>query len=235
MAGFLMLLLDLCCFTLNCVLLSVPLYDIYEIYYSKETDKYPYSYLLFSSYNCYVWFIYGFKESKLALEWSCFYGTIVNIFCLIVFILSTQLYSYTKHILNSCFILTFVILIVLEFYLEISPHIYGLTGCIIEVIVAISTVQKIQEAILYRDIRYIPIRIVVIFFLANISLLLYAYILSDIYLTIPNLVAFTCNSYQIYLYFLFSQKSNKIIDVPIEMKIRSNDIGYKFNLLDDKC
>ena len=209
MSNVFLYFLDVVCFVFNCILLSVPIVDIYEIYCNKDTDKYPYSYLLFGSYCSYAWFIYGIKVNSFALQWSSLYGLIVNFVCLVIFIMTTKMLPYKKNVLNGIFLMSYILLIIIELNSTLNSQLYGLSACIIEVIVAVSTVQKIQEAILYKDIRYIPINLVVIFFFTNIVWLVYAYMLSDIYITIPNSVEFICNSYQIYLYNLFSNKNKK--------------------------
>jgi hypothetical protein len=213
MADIVIYLLDIICFIFNCILLSVPIVDIYEICLSKDTGKYPYSYLLFGSYCSYAWFIYGIKVNSFALEWSSLYGLIINFTCLVIFICITKIQSYKKNFLNGIFLVSYLLLITLELSLTLNSHFYGLSACIIEVIVALSTVQKIQEAILYEDVRYIPINLVVIFFITNLVWLLYAYMLTDIYIAIPNFVGFICNTYQLYLYnlFLHKKESNVIL------------------------
>lgn len=207
-------ILDFICLILYCALMTIPVYDIYLVYRNKETQKYPYFYLLLSSYNCLLWTIYGLKIDSFALIWSSFYGTVINYGCMIVFVIATPLGSNMKHLLNWSYSISLFSIILIELIYKIDSSAYGFVGCILEVIVSISTVQKISDVITFRDIRYIPIRLVSVFLVDNIAWILYSILLKDIFIAFPTLIAMICNSFQIYLYILYSNTpgSVKMID-----------------------
>jgi hypothetical protein len=223
-------ILDFVCLLLYCILMTIPIYDIYLVYKNKETNTYPYFYLLISSYNCLFWIIYGIKILSFALIWSSFYGTIVNIGCMIFFILATTQSSNIKHLLNCSFIFSFVLIITIELIFNIRASLYGLIACVLDVVVSISTVQKISDVLTFRDIRFIPIRLVTVFLVDNIAWILYSILLKDIFIAFPTLIAIICNSFQIYLYILFSAtpRSSKMIDnISINIMSKLNDSKLK--------
>ncbi len=206
------------CLIINCLLMIIPTLDILHIYKTKETNKYPYLYLILTAVCYYAWAVYGWKVDALPLLWSSLIGVMFNIIFVIVFIYSTLLNSKFKLFLSFSFLFVFILLLIIESLINISENIYGLFGSISECIVAVSTIQKLKEAIMLRDISYIPIRLIITFWVNNIFWIWYAIELKDFFIILPNVMAFLLNSIQISLYRIYSgeiKRKNTIDEVSL--------------------
>ena len=91
--------------------------------------------------------------------------------------------------------------------------VYGFIASLLSTLTVISTLQKIKEILKYRDISYIPIRLIITYFINRVIWQLYA-ILNNyhIYLIIPCTFGITLNGYQIYLYWVFSNEDQNRLE-----------------------
>ena len=149
-----------------CFVIALPIFDIYEIYKTKQVDKYPYMIFIVFSITGYFWTVYGIKINAYTILLSSSFSMIMNMSYFIIFIISTSNTSKVKTIMISGYLLIFIILLIIEFIINPSAQVYGYISSTSSCLSVSSTIQKIREILKYRDISYIPFKLIFTYFLS---------------------------------------------------------------------
>ena len=215
---------------LYCIRVTIPITDIYEIYRTKEVSKYPYLVLISFSFSAYFWTFYGIKQESKALFYSSFYGFLLNMIYLIVFIISTSYTYEIKNIMIAAYLFIFATLLVVEYLFNLPNNFYGFIGNIFSILSVIATLHKIKEILQYRDISYIPIKLMITYFLNSCLWEMYGILSNfDLFLIVPNLLGIALNGFQVFIYYKFSSE-NQVNYAKFEEKVQLEEKEERFSM-----
>ena len=151
---------------ISIILFTTPSLDIYKIYKTKEgIEKFPY--LLFLSFimNCLFWGLYGLTIDSSSVLLCNAYGLIANNIYIILYILSTNLESNKKKAYIVIIIISQIILLFLFNLIRPTKGFYGLIANFFNICAVASTAQNIKKVIDNKDVSYIAINVIYVYFL----------------------------------------------------------------------
>ena len=197
--------------TISIVLFTTPSLDIYRIYKTREgVDKFPYLLFLSLIMNCLFWALYGLTIDSTSIQLCNLYGLIANNIYIILYIQSTSLESNKKNTYIIIILLSQISLLFLFYLLKPTSLFYGLIANFFNILATASTAQNIKQVINNKDISYIAINVVFVYFLNSFIWICYSISIGwDFFIFIPNLIGDIVCGIQIYLYFLY-RKEGKV-------------------------
>ena len=210
---------------LNILLALVPASDVYNIYLTKDTEKYPYAFFLMQSFGNFFWTIYGFKLNSMVLIITSIVAMVLNMIYMIIFIYCKPIKMNIKIDYILGYLLIFIALFFMEIESNIKPHVFGTIGFMFSILSALTTMQKIKEILEFHDSHYIPIRLNIVYFTNSVFWVIYG-ILNDynFYIIVPNTLSICLNGFDIFLYIKYVNEEkttdkNENKDTNLECKL----------------
>lgn len=186
----------------------LPLYLIIDMWKTKNTEKIPYFLFIFSLLNCVFWMAYGIIENKWPIYVGNGIGTLTSCFYLFNFLI----YYFEETSKKILLIMMIVLCTFLLFFLLLSyknEKVIGIIACIMNTLMYISPLQKINEVFKYNDNSYIPIWISILIVVNCIFWVGYGILQNfNLYLIIPNGLGILVGIIQIIIWFRFKKGEN---------------------------
>jgi len=171
--SFLEYLLGLFCLITAQIRFILPGLQIYEIYKTKVTHKFPYTVLIFTLFNCMLWLIY-FEDRYMGVHiWlNAFMGKLENIFYLLVFISCLDINIVKKRIIMACTVIMPFLICYIWCYLKIKVQITGYMALFFNCSMFLAPMQKVRLCIEEHDNEYLPIRLILLNLFCSIGFVL---------------------------------------------------------------
>lgn len=151
---------------------ALPGQQIYEIYQTKKTQKFPYTVLLCTLCNCTLWEIYFTKHYEGFYLWiNAVFGICINVIYLLVFIYHLEIESLKKKFLMACTLMFPFMTIQLWNYFDINVQNTGLICFFFNCSLFVAPMQKVKFCIEEQDNQYLPIKLIVLNLLGSIGFL----------------------------------------------------------------
>lgn len=193
---------------LNILLAIVPASDVYNIFLTKDTEKYPYAFFLMQSLGNFFWTFYGLKINSFVVIITSLVAMILNMIYMLIFIYCKQIKTNIKIDYMIGYILIFFSLFFIEFETNIKASVFGTIGTMFSILSALTTMQKLKEILEFHDSHYIPIRLNVVYFTNSLFWVIYAILNNyNIYILIPNSLSICLNGFEIFLYVKYTHES----------------------------
>ena len=233
--SFFQIFIEYYCVISTLIRMTMPVKDIKKIHDTKMTHKFPYFVLIFAVMNSIFWIAYWHDKYNSFLIFISIYGSIVNMFFLVVFINCLDIKCFDKMFFSLFSIMIPTVILLTWMKLDYSRNVKGTVAIIFNTMVFVSPFQKIVDCIKNQDHEYIPIFISFINFFSSLGFVFYAvlYLSNDIYLLIPHSSSLVLSSLQFFFYLKY-YKINKIEIPENKANILQQDFPEKLVSSDHK-
>lgn len=226
MSSFFENILATCCSATTIIRFTIPGKDIYNIYKTKITTKFPYFVLINTILNSVFWFYYWLHMRHPFFIFNTIYGITTNLFYLIVFINCLDITDEKRKKLIFISIVSPIIIYLMLLVFQITYEYVAIIATFFNTLMLASPLQKINKCFKEKDNSYLPLNIILLNTFSSTGYVIYAtvYYNWNVFLMITHTTSLFLGVFQIFVYYHFSK-----------IEVNNNDYIYEYSNKNYSC
>lgn len=194
------------CVITTIIRFSMPYKEIYEIYQTRITEKFPYLILVNQLICQVIWFTYWNVHWNPFFIFLAIYCSIVSQIFLFVFVYCCDILETNKNILYSIIGVGPIVSVIILRILNLNLNIIGITGITFTIFMFLSPFQKILECFKKEDNSYLPIRLIKFNLFSSCCYVIYGtFFFYSLYVIVPHTLSILIAISQILVYNYFDK------------------------------